>query len=168
MAVLFVFIAVGIVFFGYFIMSRLDAFFQNGGFVDNPPVKIERSLVVFCVKHAELLLGKLEPSLQQYGFRCCLISEPHVPVPVSIMAVLALSDNDLDNLLLCHEAKHLCADVYTIALCSDQLFRHYFHDAGIDQVLMGQQSVDSLITLINERILTFSQQKQSVQDTREK
>jgi hypothetical protein len=153
------------VFFGYFIMSRLDAFFQNGGFIDSPAGKAEKSLVLFNAKKADQLLSRIEPMLQQHGFRCCLISEPHVPVPVSVVAVLALSDNDLDNLLLCHEAKHLCADVYTIALCNDQLFLHFFRDAGIDQVLMGQQPVDSLITLIKERILAFSLHRQSVQDT---
>lgn len=143
---------IGTMLFGYFIMSRLDAFFQKGGFIDSPAAKTEKSLVLFCAQQADQLLERLESLLQQHGLRYCLVSEPHVPLPVSVLAVLAISDNDLDNLLLCHEARHVSADIYTIALCNDPLFTKFFRDAGIDRVLTGNQPADVLITLISDQL----------------
>ncbi|MDW7657571.1 MAG: NAD-binding protein [Bacillota bacterium] len=163
MIILIIFAAIGIVLFGYLIMSWLDAFFQKGGFIDSPAAKMEKSLLLYCAKQAEQLLDRLEPLLQQQGLRYCLIPEPHVPLPASILAVLAISDNDLDNLLLCHEAKHLHADVYTIALCNDPLFTDFFKDAGIDQVLTGNQPADALVTLISDQISVLLQRVWSTQ-----
>lgn len=159
---------IGIALFGYFIMGRLDAFFAKGGFNDSPLAKVDKKLLIYCARQAELLLDKLEPELQRQGIRCGVLTEPHVPPSDDLLAVLALSARDLDNLLLCHEAKHLRSDIYTIALCNDRLYQHFFADAGIDQILTENQPADYYMAQISRLVLTYRQAEQITQETGEK
>lgn len=159
---------IGIALLGYFIMNRLDSFFEKGGFIDRPLTKTNHKLLIYCAEQPEPLLSRLEPELQRQGILCNYLTEPHVPAPDDLLAVLALSERDLDNLLLCHEAKRLRSDVYTIALCNDQLYQHFFADAGIDQILTEDQPADYFITQISRLVLTRRQTEQPTQDTGEK
>jgi Trk K+ transport system NAD-binding subunit len=76
------------------------------------------------------------------------IDEPDIPVNVQIMMVLAISNNDLDNLLLCNKARHHFPDVYLIAKCNDALYQDIFKDTGVHQIINSNYSEVSIIEII--------------------
>jgi hypothetical protein len=81
-----------------------------------------------------------------------VISEPHLPDRLPVKSVLALSDSDIDNLLLCHESHRRCPEIFCIARCSSSVFQKIFRDAGVDCVLAGAPSSDRVLMALQGRI----------------
>ena len=148
MVILFALMSLGILLFGYYIMSRIDAFLQHDSFIDNPNRQNEPVLLIYTTKKTDPLLATLLPRLYRQKVRFLIVFDPHVPFKANVYAVLAISGSDIDNLLLCREAKHRFAEVYTIARCHDPLYRHFFQEAGINRILTGDAS-DSLFTYLD-------------------
>ncbi len=104
----------------YLILHKLDRFIKQGGFVDGPIQSCIRVILVFesCQeKHHYLSFP------EKVSMKCVYIKEPYIPENVVPAAVLALSDNDLNNLLICNEAAHFYPDVFRLAICNNRRYR---------------------------------------------
>jgi hypothetical protein len=75
-------------------------------------------------------------------------SEPDIPDNMRLMMLLAISNSDLDNLLLCCKARHLFPDACLIALCNDMLYHSIFMQTGIQYILTGRPSPDMVISTV--------------------
>lgn len=142
LAVLIVLVFVG---FGYLLMGRIDHFVEMT-FPDAPIVRPET-----C---AALIFGDLsrqdvlEQLMLQRHISCLKLSEPHVPDHLKLRLVLAVSGNDMDNLLLCNEARHVDPGVVTIAKCSNSIYRDIFERAGISRILTDSLFDDAVLQAV--------------------
>jgi len=138
--------AVGFVLLGYHVMARLDIFFDQTGFA--------LDLKMPSVSMALIYLGnqpmpQLESALQKEKIPYRMITEPQIPEDLKPVAILALSENDLSNLLLCTTARHQFPAVFTIARCNDSLYRHLFQQGGVDKVIIEPLSTEALLHHLN-------------------
>ncbi len=142
LAVLIVLVFIGI---GYLLMGGIDHFLEKT-FPETPPVSPET-----C---AALIFGELNrpEALEQLMLRRHIaylkLTEPHVPDHLKLRLVLAVSGSDLDNLMLCNEARHVNPDVITIAKCSNSIYREIFEKAGISRILTDAMFDDNILQAV--------------------
>ena len=65
-------------------------------------------------------------------------------------AIVAISDNDADNLMLCVKAKHTKAGITTIARCNNNLNLEIFREAGVTKIVTTITMMDSIRQLLKE------------------
>ncbi len=156
---------IGISLLGYLMMVRLDNFIESGGFVEGPEAMLEPIVLIYDPHRDQ---GTLEKSLMEHHIRFQCITEPHVPENMIPVVVAAFSDSDMDNLLLCNEARHLHPDLFTVAVCNDALYTHLFKESGIKQVFYQHFPEKILLEcLLNHHSFTHSSDNQAVYKTRE-
>ncbi len=135
---------IGVMVFGFFLMTRVDRFLSDGGF-EAGAERGDKSVVLVLAPDA--ILNALEADGKEL-FSYKKIVEPLVPADTKTTAVLALSDSDLDNLLLCSEARHLHPNAFIVAKCNDTLYLNIFQSVGINQVLSGSFSVGMILAAL--------------------
>jgi len=119
----------GILLYGYTLMRRLDKFIAAGGIPESPAARGAQSAVlIFGVPE---FTGALAARLAEKGVSYEITDRPEIPEGASFPAVAALSESDLDNLLLCSTAKKLRPDILSFAVCNDVTYRRVFDSAGI-------------------------------------
>ncbi len=151
---------IGISLLGYLMMVRLDSFIESGGFIEGPEALIEPTVLIYDPHRDQ---DALEKSLLQHQIRFQCITEPHVPENMIPVVVAALSDSDMDNLLLCNEARHLHPDLFTVAVCNDALYTHLFKESGIKQVFYQNFPEKILLEcLLDQKSVTHSSDNQAV------
>lgn len=140
-----VLLALAFVGFGYLLMGRVDRFLEKT-FPDAQMVRPE-----IC---AALIFGDLsrqdvlEQLMGKHHIACLKLSEPHVPDHLKLRLVLAVSGNDMDNLLLCNEARHIDPSVVTIAKCNNSIYREIFEQAGISRILTDALFDDAVLQAV--------------------
>jgi Trk K+ transport system NAD-binding subunit len=69
-----------------------------------------------------------------------------------LVMLVALSDSDLDNLLLCCKARHLFPDACLIARCNDMVYHGIFKETGIQRILTGNPAPDMVVTTVMDAL----------------
>jgi Trk K+ transport system NAD-binding subunit len=130
----------GISVFGYRVMKRLDVALEDIVVVDHID-KVRRATVLIYseeVGHEEAIRTILE-ELDQQGIAHVETTNGNVQDLMPFTHVVAISDSDLDNLLLCHRAKRIRPNVETIASCSKYVYQSVFKDQGVDWIVTGDR-----------------------------
>ncbi|SMP55184.1 NAD-binding protein [Anoxynatronum buryatiense] len=133
---------VGFILLGYRVMQQLDGFFDRQGFDLDLKVPLVSMALIYWENQP---VTRFESMLQQEKIPYRIVTEPQIPEDVKPIAVLALSENDLNNLLLCTTAKHQFPAVLTVARCNDSLYRHLFQQGGVDTVLEESLPAEDLL-----------------------
>lgn len=74
-----------------------------------------------------------------------VIDSPSFPRLCFYKTVLGVSENDLDNLLICKIAKHFDADVLTVAKCNLQVYHEIFDCEEVDVVISDTSEIKSIL-----------------------
>ena len=125
---------------GYYLMGRIDKFLNTRTLADTAHEDCEKVLLYASEKD----YAALKSSLMSNNIPVLSTGEPDIPENARIIAVLAISNNDLDNLLLCNKAKHLFPDAYLVAKCNDAVYQDIFRDTGVQHIINRDYSEDAL------------------------
>jgi hypothetical protein len=150
MTVLIIVAILGVVAYGYLLMARVDRFLNNESFEDGVHEIDNRVVLIYAFDND---YSVIKASLSDKKIPYIQTCEPEIPDNVEIMTVLAVSDNDLDNLLLCCKARHLFPDVFLIAKCNDLLYHSIFINTGIQCVLTGTFTPDVILSNIMKALV---------------
>lgn len=130
-----------VVWLGYWVMGRVDAFIDGGGFADDPrPAPILLLYLGECHEADEPAADALPGSWE-------LIETPEIRPDVSPKVVAALSEDDLENILLSTQARRMCPQCVTIARLNDPAYAGLFKRAHISHVVRGELSVRELLNI---------------------
>ncbi len=122
-------LSVCLVSLGYAMMGGLDRFLDSGGFDEE---RRERAAVALVFVN-EQRRAQVEHALAQRSEWLRYISEPSPPGEPGCAMVLAASENDLDNILLCARMRK-AHPVYAVALCNNPQYLFVYRDYGIEHV----------------------------------
>lgn len=147
MVILFAATALIVVVSFYFVLDRFDRFVQQGGFVDGPSKPYPKVVLIFD-DHNNIEVSPPFPDPVSIPF--VSIAEPTVPENVTPVAVLALSSNDLNNVLLCNEAAHYYQNILLIAVCNNSRHRFLYEQASVDHIFSTRPDSDTILQLIEE------------------
>lgn len=138
MTVLLILATLGAFLLSYFIMHRLDLFFEKDNFLDGMQGRANKGVLVYG---APDVVDKMKKS----GLKCSALTTFSFPEDGFYSALFAFSGDDLKNLEICHAAK--CADpgIYIIARCNTPDLCKVFDDVGVDRLLSAGESVDVLL-----------------------
>lgn len=132
----------GVVLLGFAIVSKIDKFFDNINMEENRNEDVKNEVLIYP---AEGIPNGLGPLLHTEGITYLIIAKPYIPENTEFKTLIALSDCDLDNLLLCGEARHNYPGSFIIARCNDLLYLNIFENIGINHVLTGTLSASELL-----------------------
>ena len=141
MLVLIIVVSIGLIFLGYRFAIQVDTF--TGA--DLLPANTQQSETAVLLFGPTALLTDLELTLRESNIDHLEIYEPAIPAGLAFRALVALSECEMDNILLCHEARHLFPGVFTIARCKDPIYRWLFEQEGIDRILLYDPSVELIL-----------------------
>lgn len=132
-------------FFGYYLMRRLDKFLDSGGFSGSTAARTKQAVLIFGEPE---IAGPLARHLGKKGVTYRITDRPDISDDAAFLAVAAISGSDLDNLLLCAHAKRLWPDVLSFAVCNDITYKNVFDSTGIDRIFVpGPEQPDLLESL---------------------
>jgi len=117
-------------------MLRLDSFIGGGDITNEPPENEQKDALVFAesntITYAKETFSASELVLEY-------TEKPYLPPNSSYRIIFALSENDLDNILICLQAKRL-SNTYAIALCSERIYQNIFEEAKIEHIVYDLSS----------------------------
>jgi hypothetical protein len=155
MTVLLIVTAASIVVFGYFLMGRIDRFFGGekssrdtaSDFVGTGP---KNEVLIFDPKAGKAAEAGYPgcDMLPEDLAHCVVTDEPEITGSFHVTALFALSDSDLDNLLLCCKVRHRFPKAYLCAVCNDLAHMGLYRDARVNRILSGSLPPDALMSLI--------------------
>ena len=132
---------------GYILMDRLDTFLASDKIIKAVSQEDTQSILVYKGdtdlsmiletvddRDKSLVFAK---DYEDYELRGC-------------KAIVAISDNDADNLMLCVKAKHTKAGITTIARCNNNLNLEIFREAGVTKIVTTITMMDSIRQLLKE------------------
>ena len=132
---------------GYILMDRLDTFLASDKIIKAVSQEDTQSILVYKGdtdlsmiletvddRNKSLVFAK---DYEDYELRGC-------------KAIVAISDNDADNLMLCVKAKHTKAGITTIARCNNNLNLEIFREAGVTKIVTTITMMDSIRQLLKE------------------
>jgi hypothetical protein len=135
----------GIMILGYILMDNIDRFMKKGGVVKEYQGESESTVLIYA---SDGILPALEPLLSREHISYRILRDPHSPRNLHTHTALAISDNDLDNLLFCSEIRHLHPNAYTIARCNNALYQHVYEGVGIHRILTGTTTPDRILSVM--------------------
>lgn len=140
MADLILFISIiSILALGYYAMGRLDSFIAAGRSVPNLTEYQDKEVLLY--KGPYEIYSLLDKNKVSYD----IVDYPSLPAWTRYHVVLGLSENDLDNLLLCSDAKRTHPSLQTVARCNDEVYRDVFKREDIDAVIFDMQQVKAIL-----------------------
>lgn len=77
---------------------------------------------------------------------CDAVEGPELPAPCAYRLVLAVSENDLNNLLLCASARRELKSIQLIARCNDPLDREIFRQQRVDVTVSSLGELTALLS----------------------
>lgn len=132
---------------GYILMDRLDTFLASDKIIKAVSQEDTQSILVYKGdtdlsmiletvddRDKSLVFAK---DYEDYELRGC-------------KAIVAISDNDADNLMLCVKAKHTKTGITTIARCNNNLNLEIFREAGVTKIVTTITMMDSIRQLLKE------------------
>lgn len=132
---------------GYILMDRLDTFLASDKIIKAVSQEDTQSILVYKGDtDLSMILETVDDrdkslvfaqDYEDYELRGC-------------KAIVAISDNDADNLMLCVKAKHTKAGITTIARCNNNLNLEIFREAGVTKIVTTMTMMDSIRQLLKE------------------
>lgn len=132
---------------GYILMDRLDIFLASDNIIKASNQEDTQSILVYKGDtDVSMILETVDVNdrslvfaddYEDYELRGC-------------KAIVAISDNDADNLMLCVKAKHTKAGITTIARCNNNLNLEIFKEAGVTKIVTTITMMDSIRQLLKE------------------
>lgn len=138
MTVLLIFTALGTFLLGYYMMRRLDLFFEKDSFLDGPQGRANQGMLVYGAPD-------VAEKIKKCGMKCKLLMTLTFPEDGFYSALFALSGDDSKNLAICHAAKRADPGIYIIARCNAPDLREIFENTGAERLLGAGESVDALL-----------------------
>lgn len=132
---------------GYILMDRLNIFLASDNIIKASNQEDTQSILVYKGDtDVSMILETVDVNdrslvfaddYEDYELRGC-------------KAIVAISDNDADNLMLCVKAKHTKAGITTIARCNNNLNLEIFREAGVTKIVTTITMMDSIRQLLKE------------------
>ena len=132
---------------GYLLMDRLDTFLASDKVIKVAYQDETQSILVYKGDtDVSMLLETVDVNdkslvfandYEDYELRGC-------------KAIVAISDNDAENLMLCVKAKHTKSGITTIARCNNNLNLEIFREAGVTKIVTTMTMMDSIRQLLKE------------------
>ena len=132
---------------GYILMDRLDTFLASDKIIKAVSQEDTQSILVYKGDtDLSMILETVDDrdkslvfaqDYEDYELRGC-------------KAIVAISDNDADNLMLCVKAKHTKAGITTIARCNNNLNLEIFREVGVTKIVTTMTMMDSIRQLLKE------------------
>lgn len=142
---LLIIVAIAVFLMLFFVMTQLDRFLDKGNVKNDD--KIEVDLVLFG--EADTLRTMLQdPTIQSYRIHTTMISD--INQDMHFRMVAALSQNDIDNFMLCVQAKRMNQKCLTIALCNDTNHEKIFSDHRINRCFTSIPNASELVHFLKE------------------
>ena len=139
--------AAGILLYGFFLAKKFDGFLAKGNFRPRPAAHETKEILLYG---APALLRPISLLLEQNGVGADYSDAPLLCENAAYLYVFALSESDLDNLLLCADARRALRGVKTIARCNNSVYRPLFEKSGVSRVLDLAPSAEQLVAIIKE------------------
>jgi hypothetical protein len=139
----------GVIALGYVLMNRMDAWISDGGFID---MRAPQAVYHFLVYAAPEWKEPITRLLLHTPVTCQFLDEARLPPSIEAQYILALSENDWENLCLCHEARHFSPDVNALALCHQPQYRALFENLAVNYVCAGEEAKEKVLAAIKEWI----------------
>jgi len=141
MGIILIVVGVSVLVLGFYLKCQFDSFpIKNGG-TDVPKVRPDL-----------LIYGQFDDfevesnSLANHQF--AKILTPNLENYSHLYAVVAIGENDIENLMLCTQAKRKNSSCLTIALCNEIIYEKLFHDVSVDKVIHTSPSAEILADLL--------------------
>ncbi len=125
---------------GYWVMGRVDAFLAENAQLP-PPKRRPRYLLYFGVDAQDARL-RGEDGLWE------LLETPDIRPDISPKVVAALSEDDLENILLSTQARRRSPGCVTIARLNDPAYVALFRRAHISHVVRGELTARDLLSIV--------------------
>ena len=132
-------VSVGVVLLVYLVMCRIDNFIERGGILDSPQGRANQGVLVYGAPDVAEKINKM-------GMNCRNITVQSFPEDGCYSILFALSDEDKDNLAICHDAKSMDPGIAIVARCNTPNLRDIFITEGADRLLNAGEPIDTLLT----------------------
>lgn len=144
--ILLILVSLAVFTFFYIVMGQMDQFLEKNKRLKD--VNNEFDLIVFGeLNQVDTLLN----NEQMKKFKTHRIIIPEIDQALRFIVVAALSSNDLDNLILCMQAKRLNIACTTVALCNDENNTKLFLNPRVDLYWTSMPKTDDLLKLLKEK-----------------
>lgn len=132
---------------GYILMDRLDIFLASDNIIKASNQEDTQSILVYKGDtDVSMILETVDVNDKSLVF-----AEDYEDYEIrGCKAIVAISDNDADNLMLCVKAKHTKAGITTIARCNNNLNLVIFKEAGVTKIVTTITMMDSIRQLLKE------------------
>lgn len=120
---------------GYFLMNLVDHTLVSN--MQSSFLKRDESeaVLIFTDKNNELESLQLKKEIKDKKTRIIKDIESYKLIRADIL--IAMSDNDLENMTICSDFKHYFPSIFTIARCNDGVYEEIFNNVGIDVVILN-------------------------------
>lgn len=125
-------ILIGVILIGFVVMRHLDHSLDRMNVSQNTVLESGNTILVLSSDHDA---DEWTEVLSFFKVPFLMIHDPDLFDLRRFSVVLALSDKDLDNLLLCSKAKHENEEIFTVAKCNSYLYQTIFIQQGIDRIV---------------------------------
>ncbi|MPN63706.1 hypothetical protein SDC9_211471 [bioreactor metagenome] len=143
MDVLLIVVVIGAILVGYMAVSRVDRFFDRGGFTKQADtVGITKEIFLYG---DQKVVEALSEDLNRAKITNDWATDPDMRAGVNYHWIGAFSFNDEDNLLACLSAKRNQTDIHTMAKCNDITYQNVFKQTEIMVVLQGDLTASQII-----------------------
>lgn len=118
---------------GYLLMNLIDHSLVYN--MQNNFLKRDESdaILIFTDNNNEIESEYLKGKIKNKKIRVLNSMDEYKLIRSDIL--IAMSDNDLENMTICSDYKHYFPSIFTIAKCNDALYKEIFQNIGIDVVL---------------------------------
>ena len=132
---------------GYILMDRLDTFLASDKIIKAVSQEDTQSILVY---KGDTDLSMILETVDDRD-KSLVFAKDYEDYEIrSCKAIVAISDNDADNLMLCVKAKHTKAGITTIARCNNNLNLEIFREAGVTKIVTTMTMMDSIRQLLKE------------------
>ena len=136
---------IGVILYGYALMSRLDRFMQKGGFARQPKVVIENGILLYGEQETiDAICSALDGA--EISYDCT--SKLETRDDVTYHWVGAFSTDDENNLLLCLLAKRKNKSIRMMAKCNDMVYKSVFKQTGVAVILENDITPDRILACL--------------------
>mgnify|MGYP000380348961 CR=1 FL=1 len=141
MDVLLIIVVIGAILLGYVAVSRLDRFYDRGGFTKEPDA-VTKEIFLYG---AQEIVEALSKDLNKAKITNDWATEPEMNAGINYHWIGAFSDNDEDNLLACLSAMRNQSGIHTMAKCNDMTYQNVFKQTKIMIILRGDATAAQII-----------------------
>lgn len=145
MIVLLIIASSGILLYGYLLMCRLDCFLEQGGFMAETKIPLEKEILLYGEWET---LDKISHTLDGAAVTYDYTTEPDLQDGTAYQWIGAFSRDDADNLLICLMAKRRNGAIRTMAKCNDAIYETVFRQTGITVILKNGISAKQILACL--------------------